>query len=109
MAYDEKLAARVRGALAGQADVEEKKMFGGLAFMLRGNMCCGVLKGDLIFRVGPERAAGALKSPNARPFDFTGKPMRGFVVVSAAGLRTAPALKRWVGLAVGFALSLPPK
>ena len=77
MAYDEKLAARVRGALAGRGGVEEKKMFGGLTFMLRGKMCCGVLKGDLVLRVGPDRAAGALKSPHARPFDFTGRPMKG--------------------------------
>ena len=109
MAYDEKLAARVRRALAGRRSVEEKKMFGGVAFMLRGNMCCGVLKENLILRVGPERAARALGSPHARPFDFTGKPMKGIIAVAPAGCRTAAALRKWVGLAADFALSLPPK
>lgn len=102
MAYDEKLAARVRGALARRRGVEEKKMFGGLAFMLRGSMCCGVAKGDLVLRVGPARAAEALRSPHARYCDFTGRPMKGMIMISPAGCRTAPAVRRWVDLAVAF-------
>ncbi|MBI3127033.1 MAG: TfoX/Sxy family protein [Candidatus Tectomicrobia bacterium] len=108
MAYDEKLAARVRRALAGRRGIEEKKMFGGLTFMLRGHMCCGVLKDDLILRVGPGRAARALRSPHARPFDFTGRPMTGIVAVAPSGCRAA-ALRRWLALAEDFASSLPPK
>lgn len=102
MAYDEKLAARVRQALAGRRGVEEKKMFGGLTFMLRGSMCCGVLKEELILRVGPDRAGEALKSPHARPFDFTGRPLKGIITVAPAGCRTSPMIKKWVGLAVDF-------
>ena len=107
MAYSEKLAARVRRTLSGRSDVEEKKMFGGLAFMVAGNMCCGIMKEDLVLRLGPERGAKALEKPHTRPFDFTGKPMRG--MVAAEGIKSAGALRRWLGRAVDFAGSLPPK
>lgn len=109
MAYDEKLAARVRGALAGRRGVAEKKMFGGVAFMLRGHMCCGVTKDDLVIRVGPRRYEEALAHPHARPMDFTGRPLRGFVFVSPSGYKNDKALAKWVTKAVDFASSLPAK
>jgi len=109
MAYDEVLAERVRRALAGRNDLSEKKMFGGVAFMLHGNMSCGVEKDQLMVRVGPERYEEALAQPHARPMDFTGRPMRGMVYVTPEGCRTDEALKRWVEQGLNFAASLPPK
>jgi TfoX/Sxy family transcriptional regulator of competence genes len=95
MAYDESLAARVRSILDGRTGVEERKMFGGLAFLLDGRMFCGIVKEELMVRVGSERYAEALVLPHARPMDFTGRPMTGMVYVASAGLR-GPALDRWV-------------
>ena len=109
VAYDEKLADRVRLLLEGHETVVERKMFGGLAFMLSGNMCCGVLKDELILRLGPEGADLALDEPHTRPMDFTGRPMSTFVVVVPAGLDTEDALAGWIDCAVGYASSLPPK
>jgi hypothetical protein len=109
MAYDETLAQSVREALAGRSALVERRMFGGLAFMLHGNMCCGVLGDDLILRLGPEGGEAALNRPHARPFDVTGRPMKGIVMVAPAGHTAAADLNDWVGKAVAFALSLPPK
>lgn len=111
MAYDESLAQRVRDILGPTAagGVSERKMFGGLAFMLNGNMCCGVEGDNLVVRTGPEGYEEALARPGARLFDFTGRPMRGFVYVQRGGIASAPALREWVALAVAFAGSLPPK
>ena len=109
MAYDEELAQRVRKLLAPLDNVQERKMFGGLAFMLNGNMCCGVERDNLMLRVGPEQYDDALARPHARVFDFTGRPMRGFVYVESEGLATDTALREWVSTAVAFAGSLPPK
>lgn len=109
MAYDRDLAERIRGALAGQPGLAEKAMFGGLGFLLRGNMCCGVLKDDLMVRVGPDLHAEALARPGARPFDMTGRPAKGWVVVSGAGVASAGALEKWVEDGVRYALLLPPK
>ena len=109
MAYDEVLAERVRRALTGRADLSERKMFGGIAFMLRGNMCCGIVRNDLMVRVGPERHEEALAQPHARPMDFTGRPMRGMVYVTPEGCRTDEALKRWVEQGLNFAATLPAK
>jgi TfoX/Sxy family transcriptional regulator of competence genes len=108
MAYDEALAARVRALLASRSDVSERKMFGGLTFMVAGNMCCGVNGDELIVRLDPEREDEALARPHARPMDFTGRPMRGFVTVRPEGL-DGDRLKRWVDEAVARAESLPPK
>lgn len=108
MAYDEALADRVRKALGKRRDLDEKRMFGGLAFMLGGHMCCGVFRGGLIVRVPRAGTGSALKRPHAKPFDFTGKPMRGFVVVAPGGLQGA-ALRRWVDEAVSHVGTLPPK
>jgi len=109
LAYSDKLARRVRDALKGGMDLREQKMFGGIAFMLRGNMCCGVLGDDLIVRVGPEAYRKALARKHAREFDFTGKPLCGIVRVVADGTRSAAALGGWVGQGVRFARSLRPK
>ena len=109
MAYNEKLAERVRTALAGEGEFVEKKMFGGLAFLLRGNMACGVTKDDLMLRVGVDQHEEALALPFARAMDFTGKPMKGFVFVAAEGCKTAGALGKCLALALEFAETLPTK
>ncbi|MFO0615453.1 MAG: TfoX/Sxy family protein [Polyangiaceae bacterium] len=104
MVYSEELAMRVRGALAERDDVIEKKMFGGLCFMVAGSMACGIVGDDLLARVGDGYEA-ALARPHARVMDFTGRPLKGFVIVAAAGVRTTPALARWVREGVAFATS----
>jgi len=109
MAYSEELAARIRKALARRQGVAEKKMFGGLTFMLRSYMCCGVVNDDLVLRLGPERGEKALKKPGTRECDFTGRPMKGMVMVAPAGYKTDDALRKWVQQAADFVLSLPPK
>ena len=109
MAFDPELADRVRKALARRRGVTERKMFGGLAFMLNGHMCCGVLDKRLVFRLGEAGAAEALKRPHTRLMDFTGKPMKTMVYVEPAGLKTDKSLRDWVDRAVTFAKSLPPK
>lgn len=108
MAYDEGLAARVRALLADRTDVSERKMFGGLTFMVGGNMCCGVNGDELIVRLDPDREDEALARRHARPMDLTGRPMRGFITVQPAGLK-GDRLNRWVQEAVARAESLPPK
>jgi TfoX/Sxy family transcriptional regulator of competence genes len=109
LAYDETLAQRIRELMADRHSVVEKRMFGGIAFMLRGNMCCGIVRDDLMVRVGPERHEEALAQPHARPMDFSGRPMRGMVYVGPEGCRTDEALKRWVEQGLNFAATLPPK
>ena len=109
MAYDEGLAQRVRDILVDRVGIEEKKMFGGLSFMLGGNVACGVIKEDLIVRVGPDADAAALEKPSARPFDFTGRPMKGWVMVAQDGLEADEDLEDWVQMGLQFAVTLPPK
>ena len=109
MPYNEALAQRVRATLAEQAAVDEKKMFGGLAFMLNGNMCCGIIRDDLMVRVGPEQYADAFAQPHVRELDFTGRPMRGMIVVDAAGLSSDGDLDAWVRRGVAFVSGLPAK
>jgi TfoX/Sxy family transcriptional regulator of competence genes len=108
MAYDLKLADRIRLELSG-VPVVEKKMFGGLGFLLNGNLACGVNKDNLIVRVDPEKHATLLKKPHAKPFDLTGRPMKGWLVVEADGCKTEKQLSTWVKEGVEFALTLPPK
>jgi TfoX N-terminal domain len=108
VAYDERLAARVRALLAERTDVGERKMFGGLTFMVGGNMCCGVNGDELIVRLDPDHEEEALARPHARPMDFTGRPMRGFITVQPDGIE-GDALNRWVLEAVARAESLPRK
>lgn len=109
MAYDEKLAERIRAALADESEVTEKKMFGGVAFLVRGNMICGATKDDLMLRVGVEQYELALALPYAREMDFTGKPMKGYVFVAAEGCQTAKSLRDCLSLARAFAQTLPTK
>jgi TfoX/Sxy family transcriptional regulator of competence genes len=109
MAFDADIASRVREALAARNDVSERKMFGGLCVMVKGHMCCGVLGGDLMLRVGPAQYAKILALPHARPMDFTGRPLTGLVYVSPAGFVTRRALDRWLARAVKFVEGLPVK
>ena len=109
MAYDEALAKRIRAALPGIPGISEKKMFGGIAFMLDGNMACGVSKDRLMVRISPDATDAALAQPHVRVFDMTGRPMKGWVLVEAAGIQTDDDLNRWIGQGVAFAQSLPPK
>ena len=109
MAYDEGLADRVRNVLKRRRGISERNMFGGLSFLVNGNMSCGVVGDVLMVRVGPERYQEALGNKHARVMDFTGTPLRGYVYVERGGHRTAPGLKKWVGLGVDFARSLPKK
>ena len=109
MAYDEGLAHRIREELVELPGFDEKKMFGGVGFMLQGNMACGVNKDDLIVRVGPARYEEALAQPHTRVFDLTGRPMKGWVVVTPDGYESDADLTSWVQQGVDFALSLPAK
>ena len=108
MAYDLKLAERIRSELNGMPFVE-KKMFGGVGLLLNGNLACGVHKDDLIVRVDPEKHTALLKKPHAKPFDLTGKPMKGWLLVEADGVKTDKQLSAWVKEGVEFVLTLPPK
>jgi len=109
MPYDEGLAERVRELLEERPDLTERKMFGGIGFMLGGNMCCGVLGDELVVRLAAEDGEAALAEPHVRPFDFTGRPMKGFVLVGPAVTETDEGLDAWVARAESFASSLPPK
>ena len=108
MPYNERLAERVRTVLAGQERISERRMFGGLAFLLDGKMCVGVLNDELVIRSGAERFADALKSAHARPMDFTGRPMTGMVYVSSTGVTRGPALRRWIEMALDAANAATP-
>jgi hypothetical protein len=109
MAYDESLARRVHAILADQPELDEKKMFGGLAFMLRGNMCCGIMRDELMVRAGPEQYAALLALPHAHALELGGRPMRGMVGVAPAGLASDEDLDGWVRRGIAFAETLPAK
>jgi TfoX/Sxy family transcriptional regulator of competence genes len=109
VAYSEALADRVRGVIGDDPRLSERKMFGGLCLMVSGNMCVGVVGDKLMVRVGADGYADALAQPHAREMDFTGKPMKSMVFVRPAGIKTDPALERWVDRGLDFAGSLPPK
>lgn len=106
MAYDEGLAQRVREILEVRVGVTEKRMFGGIAFMVRGAMCAGLIGDDLIARVGPTLHQELLGRAHARPFDFTGRPMRGFVVVGAEGIAEDSDLASWLDTCLAFNATL---
>ena len=108
MTYNLKLAERIRSELEGIPFIE-KKMFGGVGLLLNGNVACGVNKDNLIVRVDPEKHTALLKKRHARPFDLTGKPMKGWLIVEAAGVKTDKQLSAWVKEGVEFALTLPAK
>ncbi len=114
MPYDEGIAQRARETLDDQCDTKthkivEKKMFGGLAFMVNGNMCCGVVGSRLMVRVGPDQYESALKLPYARPMDFTGKALKGLLYVDEPGFEQDTDLGAWIGRALVFMRSLPSK
>lgn len=109
MAYDEAVAGRVRRAVGKIGRITEMKMFGGVAFLIRGNMCCGVIGDRLMVRVGAEEYEDALSQPHARKMDFTGRPMKGFVYVEPAGFSSDKDLDKWVARAGKYVLTLPPK
>jgi hypothetical protein len=110
MAYDEHLANRIRELIAGEPGVVEKKMFGGLAFLIGGHMGVSASgRGGLLLRVPPEETESLLAKPHAGPFEMRGKPMDGWLRVEAEGVKTKRQLERWVQRGVAFARSLPPK
>jgi len=109
VAYDEILAERLRKIFLRRSDVAEKKMFGGIAFMVSGNTCCGVINDTLMARVGVGCYDEVLKRPHVRQMDFTGRPMKGFVYVSPQGIATDVQLESWVELCAEFVGALPSK
>ncbi len=109
MAFDEDLAGRVRLVLADAPDLYERRMFGGLAFMLSEHMVCGIVGDELMLRLGPEAAGRALDGPYVRPMDFTGRPMKAMVLVAPAALSADDELLGWLAAAREFVGSLPPK
>ena len=108
MAFDAELAQRIRDRMTAVAGVSERKMFGGLAFLTSGNMTVGVNGDDLVVRIDPEAMDDALAVPDVRPFDMTGRPMRGWIVVASDGL-SDDELERWIDQARSYVATLPPK
>src|SRR5512143_3899414 len=106
MADDERLAGRMRAKLKSTRGLTEKKMFGGVGFLINGNMACGVNKQDLLLRLSDEDFEKALKQPHVRVFDMTGRPMKGWVLVSSEGAATDRTLQAWIKKAVTYARSL---
>lgn len=109
MAYDENLAGKVRKIMQEEPGFDEKKMFGGICFLLNGNMACGILDNELIVRVGKDDYENTLNLPHVRKFDITGRPMKGWVMISAQGFDNMKALREWTGKGIVFARTLPPK
>jgi len=108
MGYDEKTAARTRRILMQRTDLTERKMFGGLCFLAKGAMCCGLVDSTLMVRVGPDQHDEALAQPHTRPMDFTGRPMKGFVYVDAPGIKTDAALTKWIDRSLAYLSTVPP-
>jgi TfoX/Sxy family transcriptional regulator of competence genes len=109
MPYNQELASRIRLELGAYPQLVEKKMFGGIGFLLNGNMACGVHDQALIVRIGPERSAEALTRPYTRLFDMTGRPMSGWIVVDPPGCQSQADLQGWLNQGIEFARTLPPK
>lgn len=109
MAFDEGLAERIRGVLGDRGDVVEKKMFGGLAFMVGGHMCAGIVKEELMVRVGKDAHEDSLAQPHARKMDFTGRSLKGMVYVGVEGFEDDADLEAWIGRGLRFVTGLPPK
>ena len=109
MPYDDTLAGRVRGLLKHRKSVSEKRMFGGIAFMLGGKMCCGVIKEDFVARIGAESYPDALRAPHVRPMDFTGRPIKGYVYVGPKAIPTDGELQAWIDRSIAFTASLAEK
>lgn len=109
MAYDLKLAQRVRTTIGSASGLSEKEQFGGIAFLIRGNVACGIIGEELLVRVGKELHDEAVQMKGAKPFSLTGRPSKGWVLVGRSGLKGPAALKKWVEMGMEFARSLPPK
>lgn len=109
MAFDPGLAQRIREALGERSDLSERRMFGGIAFMVGGHMAVGVVGDTLMARVGPQRYADALQQPHVRPMDFTGRPLTGYIYVDPPGIEEDDALSAWVRTCAAFVATLPPK
>ena len=109
MAFDETLAKQVRKHFDGRRDFVEKHMFGGVCFMIRGRMCCGIIDSSLMVRLDPDVADRVADQPYVRPMDFTGKPMRGYLFVDPEGIATPKALKSWVDRCVTHIETMPVK
>lgn len=109
MAYDEQLEKRLDQLIAKRKDFHKQKIFGGAGYLLRGNMCFGIWKDSLILRLGEAQAQNALKKKNVKPFDITGRAMKGWVMVMPSGMKTAADLRQWVSQAIGFVIQLPRK
>jgi TfoX/Sxy family transcriptional regulator of competence genes len=106
MAYDEKLAGRIRALLSRSGEFDERKMFGGIAFMVDGHMCCGLIGRTLMLRVGTEAYEEALRKPHTRMMDFTGRPMKGYIYVDPPALKTAAGLASWLDRGLTFVQDL---
>ncbi len=109
MAYDEQLEKRLDSLIVKRNDFHKQKMFGGVGYLLRGNMCFGIWKDQLILRLGEQQASSGLKKQHVKMFDITGRPMKGWLMVEPAGIKTERALKQWVSQAIDFVVQLPRK
>jgi TfoX/Sxy family transcriptional regulator of competence genes len=109
VSYDQELARRIKIQLGALAGLEEKKMFGGVGFLLKGNMACGVNKDDLVVRLDPRRSEDALSRPHVKPFSMSGRTMAGWIMVSPQGCKKDEDLKKWIREGIDYAGSLPPK
>lgn len=109
MAYDEGLAERLNDYFGDRNDVEVKKMFGGLCFMVSNHMCCGIIGETLMARVGPVNYSECLSKKHVREMDFTGKAMKGMIYIDPEGIAEDSDLEKWVGMCEKFVASLPPK
>lgn len=109
MAFDETLATRIRQSLARRKNIEDKRMFGGIGFLLNGNLLVGVSKDSLIVRIGPDEYQEAMLEPHVKAFDITGKPMKGWVLVEPHGVENDDQLKQWIERALKFVRKLPAK
>lgn len=102
MAYDERIADRIREILVDQPEIEEKQMMGGVAFMVNSKMCVGVIKDEMMARIDPDIYEDVLEKHGCRPMDFTGKQMKGWVFISPEGMDKVKDLEYWIGLALDF-------
>ena len=109
MVYDEKLANRIQNIIQRRKGFTQKKMFGGISFLINGKMCCGVIKNDLVVRVNPGSYEKLITEKHVRPMDFTGRPMKGFVYVGPNGCKSTKMIARWVNLSVNYVNSFRGK
>ena len=109
MAFDDKLASRISAVLVDEPGVVEKKMFGGLCYMVNGHMCCGIVRDELMLRIGPDQYSTLLDKPHAREMDFTGRALKGMLYIGREGIKTKRQLSTWIDRALAFNRGLDPK